>query len=80
MAREGEMEIEDLSDHLGEDTCDAGYGFEDSSQQLRLLDYPIGHSVFTLSAHRKIAASSASSEVSKPACWPSKTSDETAAE
>ena len=75
MARECEMEVEDLSGHLGQYAGDAADSFADSSQQLRLV-----HSVFALSAHREIAASSASSELSKPACWPSKASDETAAE
>jgi hypothetical protein len=33
MAREGEMEVEDLSGHLGQYVGDAADGFEDSSQQ-----------------------------------------------
>ncbi len=75
MACEGEMEIKDLFGHLGQGTGDAADSFADSSQQLRLV-----HSVFALSVHRKIAPSRASSWLSNPSPWPSKTSDETVAE
>jgi hypothetical protein len=36
------MEVEDLSGHLGQYVGDAADGFENSSQQQRLLAYPDG--------------------------------------